>query len=78
MKLAIWIIECKTFGCHGHQTAKVIGEHEGHKEYVLPAGIPELFDFQCPTCGNTHRYTLGDLKVKIVHFQPSPGLREWW
>lgn len=78
MKLALWTAECKTLGCHGNHVAKVIGQHMDQTHYELPPGIPEWFDFQCPTCGNKHRYTTNDLKVTIVHFAPPPNAHDWW
>jgi transcription elongation factor Elf1 len=78
MEFAYWVAACKTVGCQEHHPAKLIGEHRGLREYSLPSGIPESFDFQCPSCGKTHRYTIADLFVRTRPVLPPPGFREWW
>ena len=77
VKFALWVTYCKTSTCRCCHVAKVIGEYEGRAEYLLPAELPEWFDFRCPACGDTHRYTHHDLAVRIQQFLPAFQV-EWW
>jgi len=78
MKFALWIVECKTPKCPATHPVKYLGEYKGQRQYPVLAGIPAYFDFHCAACGNTHRYTADDFRVKIVPFLPIQQVPEWW
>jgi hypothetical protein len=78
MTFAYWTAPCKTGDCHANHIAKFLGEHDGRTEYLLPAGIPEHFDFECTNCNKKYTYTHADLDVILLPFLPVPGFPEWW
>lgn len=58
--------------------AKLIGLHDYRLEYFLPDALPPWFDFECPDCGTSHKYTEDDLGVTLLEVLPPPTFREWW
>jgi hypothetical protein len=78
MNFAYWIADCKTAGCSRHHVAKIIGKLDLDREYALPAGIPQWFDFRCRACGNRHRYTVDDLRLLTLPSLVEPDGPEWW